>query len=124
MLVYLVHVGLGYYQRLADFLVLLHACQGQGALSVLGYDARVGSEFDQELDYLEMVIDRSFHESGEAEVVFHIDVKDLIPMLRFLPRPVLEKNFHGFCETVSACDMQGVATICIHEIDVDILLKK
>ena len=70
-----------------------------------------------------MIVDRGLHERCQAQVVHHINVKDVLGILALFNRPVIEQDFHSLSVPLCAGYMQGVTPVSVVEIDLDVLLQ-
>ena len=122
--IHLVDISMSHYEPLTDILVLLHAGQSQGAFTVHSHDPRVSSELEKQAHNLKMVVDRGFHETCQAQIVFDIDVEDPLLVLPFLDSPMVEKHFDCLCVTLSASDVQSVTAISVLKVNVYVLLEE
>ena len=71
-----------------------------------------------------MVVDRCLHKTSQTQVVFDVDVEDALRFGSLLHGPVIEKDLHSLSVALGARNVQGVTSICIFKVDVNVLLEQ
>ena len=101
----------------------MHASKSQRALSSICHDAWIRPKLKKDAHYIKVVIDRGLHETCEAQVVHHVYVENILWILSLLDGPVMKQHFYCLLVALSAGDVQGITTVRVKEVYVDILLK-